>query len=189
MENMLLKAAKEGNEFAFAQIVETYEKRIYRLCYRMTGHAEDAADQTQETFLKAWRGLPSFQGDCSIGTWLHRLAVNCCIDYWRKEKKHRTHAAAEESQTDAAVQNDVPDTGPGPYEQLLQRERQEAVRRAMARLSPEHQAVLALREAGGLSYEEIASVLRIEEGTVKSRIARARVQLRNLLLSDGTFLA
>ena len=66
MENMLLKAAKEGNEFAFAQIVETYEKRIYRLCYRMTGHAEDAADQTQETFLKAWRGLPSFQGDCSI---------------------------------------------------------------------------------------------------------------------------
>ena len=81
MEDFVLKEAKQGNEFAFARIVETYEKRIYQLCYRMVGTPEDAADQTQETFLKAWRGLSAFQGDCSIGTWLYRLAANCCIDH------------------------------------------------------------------------------------------------------------
>ena len=97
MEDILLKGAKEGNEFAFAQIVERYEKRVYQLCYRMTGSPEDAADQTQETFLKAWRGLPSFQGDCALGTWLHRLAVNCCIDHLRREKKRRTQVTSLDS--------------------------------------------------------------------------------------------
>ena len=187
VEDILLKGAKEGNEFAFAQIVERYEKRVYQLCYRMTGNPEDAADQTQETFLKAWRGLPSFQGDCALGTWLHRLAVNCCIDYLRREKKRRAQVTSLDASGGEAPPPEQPDSGPGPQEQLEQRERQRAVQRALEKLTLEHRAVLLLRESQGLSYGEIARALGLEEGTVKSRLARARLQLRNVLKKEGTF--
>lgn len=188
MEDFVLKEAKQGNEFAFARIVETYEKRIYQLCYRMVGTPEDAADQTQETFLKAWRGLSAFQGDCSIGTWLYRLAANCCIDHLRREKKHRTHLKQWDGGEEDRPRPDPADPSPGPQETLERKERQEAVWNAMKRLTPEHRMILILRETQGLSYGEIAEVLGLEEGTVKSRLARARLQLRNTLKNQGTFL-
>lgn len=186
VEDILLQAAREGNEYAFAQIVERYEKRVYNLCYRMTGNAEDAADQTQETFLKAWRALPAFQGDCALTTWLHRLATNCCIDLLRREKKRRGLVVALDHDEGERPAEPAAD-GPTPQEQAEHNELRERVWKAMKRLTPEHRQVLVLRETGGLSYGEIAQALKIEEGTVKSRLARARLQLRKEMAGEELF--
>lgn len=177
MEDLFLRAAQEGNEHAFARIVETYEKQVYSLCYRMTGSPEDAADQTQETFLKAWRALPSFQGGCALSTWLHRLAVNCCIDFLRRESRHRANVVPLTGEDGAPIQ-EPPSPDPSPEQRLEQSELHAAVGRALLRLTLEHRQVLLLREQAGLSYDEIAEALSLETGTVKSRIARARLKLR-----------
>ncbi len=177
MEELLLRAAQERNEHAFAQLVEAYEKRIYSLCYRITGNAEDAADQTQETFFKAWRALPRFQGGCALSTWLHRLAVNCCIDFLRREGKRRAVLLPLETLSGGPCP-EPPSPAPSPQALIEEQEMRESVERALMRLTPEHRQILTLREQVGLSYGEIAATLGLEEGTVKSRIARARLKLR-----------
>ena len=181
-EAELVRAAQRGEQDAFAQLVEANQGRIYTLAYRMTGNVETARDLTQETFLSAWQALPRFRGKSAFSTWLYRMAVNACIDFLRREKRR---AVLPLSSEDDALQ--LPDQGPSPQEALEQQERLLALRQALAALSPHHRKVLVLRELEGLSYREIAQYLGLEEGTVKSRIARARLALRDALIATGNF--
>lgn len=179
-ERELIAAAKCGSERAFEQLVRANEKKVYTLCLRMCGDPADAEEAAQEAFLAAWKGLPSFRGDSAFSTWLHRLAANACIDLLRRTRRTR----AELSLDDELAAEPV-DERASPQRELERREQREAVQRGLAALPDEHRTVLVLREVEQLSYAEIAEATGLELGTVKSRISRARAQLRNYLLSQG----
>lgn len=186
-EQELVQAAQQGDQGAFSQLVEQNQGKIYSLCYRMTGNSEDAADLTQEAFLNAWRGLSKFGGQSSFSTWLYRLASNACIDFLRREKRRSALSMTLESKDEDDHQADLPDERWSPERELERKESRQALQAGLAALSPEHREVLLLRETEGLSYQEIARCLGLEDGTVKSRIARARMSLREFLLKSGNF--
>ena len=180
-EQELVQAAAGGDTEAFAQLVRTYENKIYSLAFRMCGSADDASDIAQEAFLAAWRGLPSFRGDSGFATWIYRLTSNAAIDYLRRQKKQR----GDMSLDDEELGLDAVDTGPGPQDAAERTEVRSVVAAGLQELSEGHRQVLVLREIQGLSYEEIADVLEVDLGTVKSRISRARSALRKILLQKG----
>ena len=180
-EQELVRAAAGGDTEAFERLVETYENKIYTLALRMSGSPDDAGDIAQEAFLAAWRGLPSFRGEANFATWLYRLASNAAIDYLRRQRKQR----GELSLDDEELGLDAVDAGPGPQDAAEGEEVRSAVAAGLGALSEGHRQVLVLRELQGLSYEEIAAVLAVDLGTVKSRISRARSALRKILLENG----
>ena len=177
-EKDLICRAARGDAEAFRQLVEAYQTPAYRLAARMCG-PDSAEDVTQEAFLAAWRALPEFRGDCRFSTWLYRLVSNAAIDCLRREKKHRDTGDVDDLE--------LPDGGPSPQEQAERSDTRDAVRRALDRLSPEHRQVLLLRFMQELDYGEIARALNVSEGTVKSRINRAKSKLREVLAA-GNFV-
>lgn len=184
-EKKVLKRAAAGDEAAFEQLVLQYQSSIYNLCLRITGNAEDAADMTQESFLKAWRSLESFHFESAFSTWLYRLASNTCLDFLRSVKRRKQVSLTVEDDDGQTQLLDVPDPAPTPEAALLSQEEHELLAAAMQRLDPEQRRILTLRVVNGLSYTEIAAVLDVKEGTVKSRLARARENLRKKLLQSG----
>ena len=184
----LVQRAKQGDEESFAALVEQNQGRIYNLALRMTGNPDDALELSQEAFLNAWKGLGKFQGDSSFATWLYRLTSNVCIDFLRREKRRSALSMTISlDDEEEARQAELPDERFSPHMETERRERRETLRAGLATLSAEHRRVLILRELEALSYGEIAQVLGLEEGTVKSRIARARLALRNYLKKQGNF--
>lgn len=187
-EQELVLRAQQGDDEAFAQLMRDNEKRIYNLTLRMTGNPEDAMDLAQDTFLNAWKGLKFFKGDSAFSTWLYRLASNACIDFLRKQKRRQdicVPLAADSEENDRLPE--VPDDRFRPDTQLEQQELRRAMEHGLGQLSLEHRQVLVMREVNGLSYQEIGDILDLEAGTVKSRIARARISLRKILLKSGNF--
>ena len=181
-EQELLQRARGGDQAAFGLLMEQYERQVYRQALGLVGHPEDAADVTQEVFLKVWRGLPAFQGGSSFSTWLYRLTGNAAIDLLRREKKRRGDLSLDDP--DRRWDSHLADPTPLPEKSLEQEELRRAVIRGLALLSEEHRQVLVLRELNGASYEEIGQVLGLPPGTVKSRVARARLALAKLLKEE-----
>ncbi|MDE6900501.1 MAG: sigma-70 family RNA polymerase sigma factor [Oscillospiraceae bacterium] len=177
----LARRAAGGDEDAFAQLVGLHEKKVYGLALRMCGNPEDAADAAQEAFLAAWKGLPRFRGEAGFSTWLYRLTSNAAIDHLRRVKRQR----GEVSLDGGGPGLDAVDNAPSPQAQAEETELREAVAEGLSMLSEDHRQALLLRELRGLSYEEIASELRVDLGTVKSRISRARGSLRKILVKNG----
>ena len=177
----LARRAAGGDEDAFAQLVGLHEKKVYGLALRMCGNPEDDADAAQEAFLAAWKGLPRFRGEAGFSTWLYRLTSNAAIDHLRRVKRQR----GEVSLDGGGPGLDAVDDAPSPQAQAEETELREAVAEGLSMLSEDHRQALLLRELRGLSYEEIASELRVDLGTVKSRISRARGSLRKILVKNG----
>ena len=174
-----------GREEAFRLLVRSYQERLYWHIRRMVLDADDADDCLQNTFLKAWRSLENFRGDAQLYTWLYRIATNVCLDFLRSRSRKPTVSLSVEDDEGEETQLDVADESQSP-ELLLERSlTRDAVQRGLQALAPDYRQILLLREIQGLSYEEIADVLRIEVGTVKSRIFRARKRLCAFLVEDG----
>ena len=183
-ENEIIRSVLRGNVNDFEKLVTAYEKNVYNLALRMVGDPEDAADMTQETFIKAYRALSSFRGYSKFSSWLYRIASNVCLDFLRSRSRHPQVSLSTVDEDDRAT-FELPDMRQNPEEQLMKKLGMEAVRRGLEQLPEQQRQILVLRELGGLSYAELAQTLGLEEGTVKSRIFRARKRLCALLLCDG----
>lgn len=175
----LVGRVRSGDVDAFEVLVRRYERRIYNLALRYSGDPEDARDLTQEAFIRAYQALASFRGEASFPTWLYRIATNVCFDELRR-RRHRPEATLDEplATRDGETERQVADGQPGPSQRLEQKELGEIIQREIAALSEEYRAVVILRDLQDLAYEEIAEVLGISLGTVKSRLHRARAALR-----------
>ena len=163
--------AQRGEAAAFAELVAHYQERIYRFLLRMTHSQEDARELAQETFLNAYQALPRWRADARWSTWLFRIARNLAFDWLRRGKR----VAFVPWDEDQAASH--PDPAPAPDAVLETAQRFQGLEKALARLPPEHREILLLREIEEMSYEDIAAVLQLNIGTVKSRIARARAGL------------
>jgi RNA polymerase sigma-70 factor (ECF subfamily) len=180
----LVLRARNGDRDAFRQLVERYQRKIATLALGMLRNREDAFDVVQETFTKAYQSLHRFKGDASFYTWTYRIAVNLCIDHQRRETKlQQASLEPREGERGEDPLAALPDaTGQGdPYRRTRDAEIARGLRRAIAELTPEHRAVILLREVDGLSYEEISRVLECPKGTVMSRLHYARRQLQERL--------
>ena len=180
-DELLIRRAQRGDADAFEQLLLEHQKNVYNLCYRMAGNPDDAMDLSQETFLRAWRFLDQYQLASAFSTWLYRLCSNICIDFLRRRRRQQTVPLTFEDADGEEQTYAVPDAQPLPEEQVELKLTRETLAAAMAQLLPEHRAVLQLRVVNEMSYEQIADVLDIQIGTVKSRLSRARNQLKKIL--------
>ena len=121
-EMALIRRVQRGDQTAFAELLEAYEKPVYNLCLRMTGNPEDAADMTQEAFLKVWRGIEQYKFESSFSTWVYRLTSNVCIDFLRGKKRRQTVSLTVDEDQDGAAELELPDAAPLPEDQVLHRE-------------------------------------------------------------------
>ncbi len=179
-EQRLISAAQSGDLEAFNQIVRLYETRVYNLCYRMLGDADAAADAAQDTFIAAFRNVRHFRGGV-FKSWLLRIATNACYDALRARK--RRPSVSLESADDAEEGNriDVADQAESPDEFVLRQELSAVIQAGLAELPEDQRIVLILSDIQGLTYDEIAQIVGINLGTVKSRLSRARAKLRDIL--------
>lgn len=180
-DELLIRRAQRGDADAFEQLLLEHQKNVYNLCYRMAGNPDDAMDLSQETFLRVWRCLDQYQFASAFSTWLYRLCSNICIDFLRRRRRQQTVPLTFEDADGEEQTYAVPDAQPLPEEQVELKLTRETLAAAMAQLLPEHRAVLQLRVVNEMSYEQIADVLDIQIGTVKSRLSRARNQLKKIL--------
>ncbi len=179
----IVAQARRGDLSAFEELVTRYEKRVYAIALRSSGSPEDAADITQEVFLKVWRSMESFRGDSGFSTWLFRITMNLCVDHARRRQTQpQTQPLVQGEEDD---ERPIPDTAPTPEEHLENSELGRELAAALDEVSDEHRRIVLLRDVSGMSYTEIAEVLEISEGTVKSRLSRARIALRKILLKRG----
>jgi RNA polymerase sigma-70 factor (ECF subfamily) len=174
-ESALIEQAQHGDRNAFGDLVCRYYPGVVRVVYRLCGDSGLAEDMTQEAFLRGWINLPSFHPQSSLRNWLYRIAVNATLDVLRRKSE-------ETLETEAAQM--IPDQADGPEMTLIEKERVALLQQAMHSLPEAARSVLVLREYGGLSYQEIASVLDVPVGTVMSRLNYARNRLRELLKSQ-----
>lgn len=184
-EYAVIRRVCAGDTDAFEALVTAYQKQVYNLALRTVGNEEDAADMTQEAFLRAYRSLGSFRGDSKFSVWLYRLTTNICIDFLRSRGRRPTVSLTAADEDEEPQELDVADDRFDPVQSLERAELRRAVQRGLASLPEDYRRILMLRELSGLSYAEIGQVLRLEEGTVKSRLFRARKKLCDFLRKDG----
>ncbi len=181
-DHRLIAECLQGDTAAFGVLVRRYQDRLYHTVYRMVDNAEDAYDVVQEAFLSAYQSLESFKGDSLFFTWLYRIAVNTAISLKRKQRAVVSIDAGRNGEPGIEPQDTSETSRPG--HAMEQAEQQRRIRQALARLSPEHRAVLVMKDMEGQKYETMAEVLDVPIGTIRSRLHRARLELRELLEKD-----
>jgi RNA polymerase sigma-70 factor (ECF subfamily) len=179
-ERALVDSCRAGDPVAFASLVRLHEGMVFSLSARLLGDAEEARDVAQEVFLQVYRQLGRFEGRSSLKTWIYRIAVNQCHN--RRRFWHRRRRDREEGLEAVPAEAAGAGGGSSPYEEARLGERARRVQAALLQLSFEHRLVLVLREVEGLTCEEVAAALGVPEGTVKSRLSRAREAMRLRLL-------
>ena len=184
--NLIVRRCISGDAAAWQEIVQRYHRRIYNICYRFAGSADDAQDLTQEVFIKMYRTLSSY--DVERGgfmTWITTITRNLLVDHFRKSKQDRItdslDATPSEHEDSMPLVEQIQDKSLPPDSRVQSRETGETVNRALQKLSPDLREAVILRDLQDLDYREIATVLKVPEGTVKSRINRGRAELARLL--------
>jgi len=183
---LLVRRCVAGDAAAWEEIVQKYHRRIYNICYRFAGSGSDAEDLTQEVFIKMYRTLNTYDVERgAFVTWVTTMTRNLLVDHFRKTKNERItdslEAAPSEHEDAMPLSERIADQGPTPDAGVQSRETGEAVHQALQKLSPELREAVILRDLQDMDYREIAAVLRVPEGTVKSRINRGRAELARLL--------
>jgi len=183
-ENALIAAAAAGGDTAFEKIVAMYEKLVYNTVRLKIPNSEDAMDLAQEIFIKLWRGMDKYRGDCKFSTWIYRISTNAALDFLRQNTHPETVPMffdddGEEKPIEVADES----AAASPERRMEQNETAAMVREAIARLSADQREIVLLRDIQGYTYEEISEMLGLGIGTVKSRLNRARASLREMLAS------
>jgi RNA polymerase sigma-70 factor (ECF subfamily) len=173
MRTRLVERAREGDEIAFSDLVDLDGDRCYAIAYRILRDVERAQDAVQQAFLIAWRELPRLRDPDRFGPWLHRLLVNACYDELRRHKRWSTRMTA------------LPDDGPGGPDPMVSVDDRDTLDRAFQRLTPEHRAVFVLHHHAGLPLADIADIVGVPTGTVKSRLHYATKTLRAAIIADS----
>jgi len=184
-EKALVQKAKAGDRDAFAALVSAYEGKIYNLALRYLGNREDAMDASQEVFLRVFRFLPGFQEESGFSTWIYRIGVNVCKDMLAKRAKRGELSLELPDEEEDYRTAEVADSRYDPEAIVEQADLRESLAEAIGQLPQQQREMIVLRDIQGLSYEEIGQVLSLEAGTVKSRLSRARENLRKKLLQSG----
>lgn len=183
-EDALIKAASKGDKDAFGRIVSMYERLVYNTVKQKVGSAEDAFDLSQEVFIKLWRSIGRYRGDCRFSTWVYKVCINASLDFLRKAQTGAVEQLPVYTDKDGDELSFEPaddSVTSSPERSCEQNEAVRMVRDGISRLSPEQREVILLRDIEGYTYEEISEMLRLEIGTVKSRLNRARCNLRQII--------
>lgn len=178
-ENKLIDAASKGDVQAFEKLISAYEQKIYNICLHLLKEPDEAYDAAQEACIKIWRNLKYFKGEAKFGTWIYRIATNTCLDLLRKHKKRREEMSilSEDEQLgerETPCWKDLSDY-------MTEKEAVQILWKAIDELSIDYRTIIVLRDIEGYAYDEIATQLDISIGTVKSRLSRARIKLRQIL--------
>ncbi len=181
MDELTLRRAQQGDPDAFEQLMTPLEQLIWRVCWHYTGEREAAADCGQETMIRIWQGLGKYRGECAFQTWVYRVAANCCMDYLRKKKRDRSESIEPLREQGF----DPPDPKAGTEEAAVAADEHRQLREMIARLPEEQREALILTQLEGVQYGEAARQLGVSEGTLKSRINRARSKLKEWLAEEG----
>lgn len=174
MDELLLRRAQRGDADAFEQLMTPLENLIWRVCWHYTGHRETASDCAQEAMLKIWRSLDGYRGDCAFESWVYRIAANCSMDAMRKKKRDKSESI--EPLREAGF--DPADPEPGTEEKAIAADQHRKLRECIALLPEDQREALVMTQLEGISYEEAATRLDVSEGTVKSRVNRAKAKLK-----------
>jgi len=181
-EQYLLRKAKAGDVAAFEELVESYQKKLFNLAYRIVGNPEDAADMVQEALIRIFRSIAKFKEQSSFSTWIYRITTNVCLDELRKRKNKKEFSLDQEIHgEDGDMKRQIKSDDILPDNAAEREELREIVNSAINSLPEDQRVVISLRDIQGLTYTEISQVLDCPEGTVKSRINRARNALKNVL--------
>lgn len=171
--------AKRGDVPAFEELYRRYNERLYNFVRQLELSPEDAADVVQDSFIRAWKALPSLRKDAMFGSWLHRIALNRGRDAIKN--RSRRPVAEMDDPSPGSVSSDIADDSPGPEQELIADDMGEAVRRAIGTLSEDHRLVVTMHHLEGMDVQAISGALRVSKGTVMSRLSRAREALRRKL--------
>ena len=180
MDELLLRKAQHGDPEAFEQLITPLEQLIWRICWHYTGNRESAEDCGQETMIRIWRSLDSYRGDCALESWVYRIAANCCMDYLRKKKRDKS-VPMEPMQEQGF---DPADPSPGTEEQVVAADEQKRLREAITLLPEDQREALIMTQLEKVPYEEAAKLLGVSEGTIKSRVNRAKARLKEILSGE-----
>jgi RNA polymerase sigma-70 factor (ECF subfamily) len=180
-ETELIQRAKNGDPRAFGVLVERYQRRVTGVAFAVVHNQEDALELAQETFIRAYENIAGFESRSSFSTWLYRIAANLAIDFRRREGRH-TVLRGDDAENELSR---IPSNRGDSFNEASRRELSARIREALKELTPEHRAVILLREVEGLSYDEISEVLQCPRGTVMSRLHYARNRLRGILKDVG----
>lgn len=186
-ESAIIAKVLDGDADAFEPLVVAHQNFVYNIALKMLSNPEDAFDISQEAFIKAYRSLKDFKGESSFSSWLYRITANMCLDFMRRNKKRKSASIVYLDDEDELRELELPDTRFDPSTELERKELQGAINDALALLPEDQRSILLLRELNGMSYSEISETLKLEAGTVKSRLFRARARLAKILKENGTF--
>jgi RNA polymerase sigma-70 factor, ECF subfamily len=176
-EAELIERSRKGDSAAFGVLVERYHRLVVGVALAVVHNQDDAIELAQETFVRAYENLSKFESRSSFSTWLYRIAANLAIDFWRREGRHVV-LRGEDAETEIGK---LPTTHGDSFKEVSRSELSSRLKQALEELTPEHRAVILLREVEGMSYDEISDVLQCPRGTVMSRLHYARTHLRNIL--------
>lgn len=184
-EHVLIEQAKDGDLEAFETLIINYEKLVYNVIYRLIGNPEDTYDLSQETFIKVYTKINQFDGSSKFSTWLYRIATNTCLDELRRRKRKETFSIDQGIEGESGyIYPEQEDKSENIENKIVEKEKALIIQKALGQVNEKNREALVLRDIQQLSYEEIADILKLSLGTVKSRISRGRQQVKKILMQD-----